>query len=335
MPRTKRGECRRRPGVSGHRAGFIRGVSGCQRAGPVPARVVLAGWRSSAAAGRSAGRPPWPRPAAEEAAGRAARLAGARSTVARLSWPMEEAGFRTGLPVPRPGLGLRAQVRDRPDQLLALGLRRRARLCRPTAGRRWRTRAAELVQNCLPCRQRGSSRRAVNHSVTDLGGECGEVPLRELRIFCGCLGGRGRLISCLHTIQHPVPTPSGERTRAACRRPGRRRPWALRCLPAGGGPQPQAARGPCAGNGGRPPPPRSGAQGPGAPARFPGPRPRGVPTGPVHKRTIVRGHFPSVSFPQELGVRMPCPQLRKAAGGYRAVSMAVACQGKLPGQAAH
>jgi hypothetical protein len=42
-----------------------------------------------------------------------------------------------------------------------------------------------------------------------------------------------------------------------------------------------------------------------------------------------------VVFPQELGVRMPCPQLRKAAGGYRAVSMAVACQGKLPGQAAH
>ena len=29
------------------------------------------------------------------------------------------------------------------------------------------------------------------------------------------------------------------------------------------------------------------------------------------------------------------PQLRKAVGGYRAVSMAVACQGKLPGQAAH
>jgi hypothetical protein len=73
MPRTKRGECRRRPGVSGHRAGFIRGVSGCQRAGPVPARVVLTGRRSSAAAGRSAGRPPWPRPAAEEAAARAAR----------------------------------------------------------------------------------------------------------------------------------------------------------------------------------------------------------------------------------------------------------------------
>src|SRR6266576_2259962 len=72
------------------------------------------------------------------------------------------------LPAPRPGPGLRAQVRDRPERLLALGLRLRARLCRPTAGRSWRTRAAELVQNCLPCCQRGSSRRAVNHSVTDL-----------------------------------------------------------------------------------------------------------------------------------------------------------------------
>ena len=38
--------------MSGHRAGFICGVFGCPRAGAAPGRVVLAGWRSSAAGGR-------------------------------------------------------------------------------------------------------------------------------------------------------------------------------------------------------------------------------------------------------------------------------------------